>query len=131
MGKTDALLKEMGGNLAESIGVRTGPVRAFPVPPRPGIPTASPKDGFSRDRSAGEMLLTNIVPDPDQPRKDFDQGAIERLSESIKAGDCSSHFEYVGTPSLPSTSSSSANADTARPCSPGSPRCRASSSRVS
>jgi len=85
MGKTDSLLKEMGGNLAESIGVRTGPVRAFPVPPRPGIPTASPKDGFSRDRSAGEMLLTNIVPDPDQPRKDFDQGAIERLSESIKA----------------------------------------------
>ena len=28
MGKTDALLKEMGGNLAESIGVRSGPVRA-------------------------------------------------------------------------------------------------------
>ena len=74
MGKTDALLKEMGGNLAESIGVRSGPVRTFPVPRRPGIPTASPKDGFSRDRSAGEMLLSNIVPDPAQPRKTSTKG---------------------------------------------------------
>ena len=85
MGKTDALLKEMGGNLAESIGVRSGPMQAFSVPPKPEIGKVSPKDGYSRDRSAGEMLLANIVPDPDQPRKEFDQAAIERLSESIKA----------------------------------------------
>jgi ParB family chromosome partitioning protein len=85
MGKTDALLKEMGGNLAESIGVRSGTVHAFAMQPKLHIGKASPKDGFTRDRSAGEMLLSNIVPDPDQPRKEFDQGAIDRLSESIKA----------------------------------------------
>ena len=85
MGKTDALLKEMGGNLAESIGVRSGSFRSFPAAPKPDIPTASPKDGYARNRAAGEMLLANIVPDPEQPRKEFDQGAIERLSESIKA----------------------------------------------
>jgi ParB family chromosome partitioning protein len=85
MGKTDTLLKEMGGNLAESIGVRTAPVRAFPLGAVSGPGKASQKDGYTRDRSAGEMLLANIVPDPEQPRKEFDQGAIERLSESIKA----------------------------------------------
>ena len=54
MGKTDALLKEMGGNLAESIGVRTGTFRTVPPSPKPGISATSPKDGFTRDRSAGE-----------------------------------------------------------------------------
>jgi ParB family chromosome partitioning protein len=86
MGKSDALIREMGGNLAESIGVRTGPLRAFPPGPKPaGVPQASPKDGFSRNRAAGEMLLANIVPDPDQPRREFEPGSIERLCESIKS----------------------------------------------
>jgi ParB family chromosome partitioning protein len=85
MGKSEALLKEMGGNLAESIGVRAAPLRHFSVTPKPEIPTVSPKDGFTRNRAAGEMLLENIVPDPTQPRKEFDAAAIERLSESIKA----------------------------------------------
>lgn len=85
MGKLDALLKEMSANLEESIGVRRAPVRTLTISPKPGIPEASPKDGFTRHRAAGEMLLENIIPDPDQPRKEFDPGAVERLSESIKA----------------------------------------------
>ena len=43
MGKTDALLKEMGSNLAESIGVRSGPVRAFSMPPRQKSARPRPK----------------------------------------------------------------------------------------
>jgi ParB family transcriptional regulator, chromosome partitioning protein len=86
MSKSEALLKEMGGNLAESIGVRSGSFRAFPVvASTQEIPTVSPKDGFTRNRAAGEMLLANIVADPTQPRKEFDPSAIERLAESIKA----------------------------------------------
>lgn len=85
MGKTDALLKEMGANLAESIGVRSAPLRTVGTSPKQGIPSVSPKDGFTRNRAAGEMLLENIIPDPEQPRKEFDPGAIERLAESIKA----------------------------------------------
>lgn len=85
MGKADALLKDLGGNLAESIGVRTGSFRAHPSHSTTEIPTVSPKDGFTRNRAAGEMLLENIIPDPSQPRKEFEPGAIERLSESIKS----------------------------------------------
>lgn len=84
MAKVDALLREMGANLAESIGVRSEPQRTILEAGR-GLPTASPKDGFTRHRAAGEMLLENIIPDPEQPRKEFEPGAIERLSESIKA----------------------------------------------
>src|SRR5262245_11248422 len=85
MSKSEQILRQMGGNLAESIGVRNGPSR--PILPRPAeaVAGASPKDGFTRNRAAGEMLLENIVPDPDQPRKEFDPAAIERLAESIKA----------------------------------------------
>jgi ParB family chromosome partitioning protein len=85
MGKTEALLKEMAGNLAESIGVRAGDGPPLAAQSKLPIGKASPKDGYTRDRSAGEMRLANIVPDPNQPRKEFDQEAIERLSESIKA----------------------------------------------
>jgi ParB family chromosome partitioning protein len=86
MGKADLLLKEMSGNLSESIGVRSeAPIRSFRVAAPQEIPTASPKDGFTRNRAAGEMLLENIVPDPSQPRKEFAQEAVERLAESIKA----------------------------------------------
>jgi ParB family chromosome partitioning protein len=85
MGKTDSILREMGSNLAESIGVRNGQPTAHAPRPVQGVQTASPKDGFTRHRAAGEMLLENIVPDPDQPRKEFDPAAVERLAESIKA----------------------------------------------
>lgn len=85
MAKTDALLKEIGGNLAESIGVRTPTSRPAAPHAAQGIATASPKEGFSRLRSAGEMLLSNIIPDPAQPRKEFDPDAVARLAESIKA----------------------------------------------
>src|SRR3954469_9778075 len=85
MAKTDALLREMGGNLAESIGVRNAPAAQAAPGPRQAIPTISPKDGFTRLRSAGEMLLSNIIPDPTQPRKEFEQDAIDRLAQSIKA----------------------------------------------
>ena len=74
-------------------GLETSPSRSASAP-APCVPSrcrqgrtrqASPKDGFTRNRAAGEMLLENIVPDPTQPRKEFDPAAIERLTESIKA----------------------------------------------
>jgi ParB family chromosome partitioning protein len=85
MAKTDALLREMSGNLAESIGVRKSPANPAPAGTQQTIPATSPKDGFTRLRAAGEMLLANIVPDPSQPRREFDQDAIDRLAGSIKA----------------------------------------------
>jgi ParB family chromosome partitioning protein len=83
MGKAQTLLQDLGGNMAESLGRRTG--EAPGVSPL-SLHAASNKklDGRTRSRDAGEMLLENIIPDPTQPRKEFDADAIERLSKSLK-----------------------------------------------
>ena len=87
---SEALQKRFGANLSESLGVRSaGPVGpplprpAGPLPPV-GFPRESgPDDGRTRARDAGHMELSRIVADPDQPRKEFADEAIEHLSASL------------------------------------------------
>jgi len=76
------LQKRFGQNLGESLGVRTGPASG-PAPGGAFPRETSPDDGRSRARDAGHMELDRIVPDPDQPRKEFGDDAIERLSASL------------------------------------------------
>ena len=92
---SEALQRRFGANLSESLGVRSGMPGLSgshsPLPlPRPGGPAAAglpretgPDDGRTRARDAGHMELSRIVPDPDQPRKEFDDDAIERLAASL------------------------------------------------
>lgn len=89
---SEALQRRFGSNLSESLGVRNSPpVLPGQAPlPRPtnsppgGFPRESgPDDGRTRARDAGHMELSRIVPDPDQPRKEFDEDAIERLAASL------------------------------------------------
>lgn len=90
---SEALQRRFGANLSESLGVRSAPAGPMGSPsplPRPGgqpgvgFPRESgPDDGRTRARDAGHMELSRIVPDPDQPRKEFDTDAIERLAASL------------------------------------------------
>ncbi len=41
-------------------------------------------EGRKQLRDACSIRLDRIIPDPDQPRKEFDAGALERLAESLK-----------------------------------------------
>lgn len=90
------LQRRFGRNLSESLGVRTiepagstSPADQFPgetVHQFPGEtvqPVASPDDGRTRAREAGHMEIERIVPDPDQPRKEFSAEAIDRLARSL------------------------------------------------
>ena len=84
----DAIQRRFGSNLSESLGVRSpqsGGSSPLPArPPEGQFPRESgPDDGRTRARDAGHMELSRIVPDPDQPRKEFDDDAIERLAASI------------------------------------------------
>ena len=106
----------MGGNLAESIGVRTW-LRCRPPSHQQAIPAASPKDGFTRHRAAGEMLLETSFRTPTS-RKEFDPEAIERLAESIRAKGLLQPIRVRWDAGSASTSSSSAKAL------PGGNRCR-------
>ncbi len=84
---SDALQRRFGQNLSESLGVRS------PQPATPPALTRTPgnqfpresgrDDGRTRAREAGHMELARIVADPDQPRKEFSDEAIERLSASL------------------------------------------------
>jgi ParB family chromosome partitioning protein len=81
MGVAEKLERKFGENLGESLGVR----KVIPIT-REGereIPTSGPDDGRTRNRQAGFMEISNIIPDPNQPRKDFPQESIERLAASI------------------------------------------------
>ncbi len=83
----ESLQRRFGQNLSESLGVRAGglggggmggpsTVGAFPR-------ETGPDDGRTRARDAGHMEIDRIVPDPDQPRKEFSEDAIDRLSASL------------------------------------------------
>jgi ParB family chromosome partitioning protein len=89
----DSIHRRFGQNLSESLGVRSGG-----NPPAPGVQfpresqspnsfghpaQTSPDDGRTRNREAGHMEIDRIVPDPDQPRKEFSADAIDRLSASL------------------------------------------------
>ncbi|MFM9965740.1 MAG: ParB/RepB/Spo0J family partition protein [Planctomycetaceae bacterium] len=79
MASTRSLLDGFRGHLDESIGVRT-------TESRPQLsPIASPKDiGRRSNRSFGRIEIERIQPDPQQPRTEFDDEALERLAASIR-----------------------------------------------
>ncbi|MGL4461205.1 MAG: ParB/RepB/Spo0J family partition protein [Planctomycetia bacterium] len=76
------------GNMQASLGIRpeAPETKTITGPATPAVEgRMDPRDGYSRNRQAGDMEIGRIVPDPDQPRKEFDPEALERLAASIKA----------------------------------------------
>jgi ParB family transcriptional regulator, chromosome partitioning protein len=80
MAKDKDILQRFGANLAESMGAGRATSPATPVPSAMGK-----HDGVSRLRAAAEIEVGRIVADPEQPRTEFDPGAIARLAESLKS----------------------------------------------
>lgn len=80
MGKFDSLMKSMGGGLNESIGIREG---HSTLPTYGGGAYDAPKTDFVRNRSVGEIDPSEVIPDPNQPRKHFAEEEIDRLSADI------------------------------------------------
>ena len=80
----ESLQRRFGQNLSESLGVRAGAGGGIgPVPGGAFPRETGPDDGRTRARDAGHMEIDRIVPDPDQPRKEFGDDAIERLAASL------------------------------------------------
>ena len=79
MASVSDLLKQASGNLDESMGVRA-------VDLRPTLtPVPDPKDVGRRPmRNVGQVDVNQVMPDPDQPRVEFSEEALERLAESIR-----------------------------------------------
>lgn len=78
MTSTRTLLGKLNEQFEESVGVRKLDLK--PVL----SPVASLKDAGRRPvRQFGKINIEQVVPDPDQPRQEFDKDAVERLSKSI------------------------------------------------
>jgi ParB family chromosome partitioning protein len=88
----DKLVKMAGGNMAESMGARSGAGSDMAQAPDPGaVPPGSARvasgryDGVKAFREARLIPIDKLVPDPDQPRKTFTDESIDRLADSLRA----------------------------------------------
>ena len=70
--------------MAESVSQRVDPMTANATDAGVTAPYTGPGAGITRLAGACTLLLENIVPDPTQPRTEFDQAELDRLAESIK-----------------------------------------------
>ena len=77
MASTRKLLESLDDNFSDSVGVRK-------VDLKPVLsPIASQKDAGRRPvRQFGRIAVDQVIPDPDQPRLEFDADAIERLAKT-------------------------------------------------
>jgi ParB family chromosome partitioning protein len=87
MGKLDELRRSAVGNIDESMGAGRAPAPGVIH----GVSAAAPRgvparlQGVTRSNSAAEVPLARIIPDPSQPREEFDPEALQRLAESPKS----------------------------------------------
>jgi ParB family chromosome partitioning protein len=80
MSKLDALKRLAGGNAAESM---SRPAMHGASAPPPLVPPDR-LQGVVRSKAAAEIPVDRIVPDPDQPREEFDADALAHLAESLR-----------------------------------------------
>jgi ParB family chromosome partitioning protein len=79
MATTRTTLQQVDAYVDESVGLRYTDSR----PQLSSVP--SPKDIGRRPlRDVGRIDIDQVVPDPEQPRSEFSQEAIDRLSQSIR-----------------------------------------------
>ena len=79
MANTRNTLERIQSKLDESMGVRSQDTK-------PQLsPVASAKDvGRRALRNFGTLAIDSVIPDPDQPRTEFNEEEIERLAQSIR-----------------------------------------------
>ncbi len=79
--KAHTLARQLGPGLADSIGAREGESM---VPTARPDNIAAPPANFTRSRSAGEIDIDEVMPDPGQPREYFDEEQLCQLGQDIK-----------------------------------------------
>ena len=67
-------------NIDESIGLRAGESSV----PSYAVHDDPPPTNYRMDRTVGDIDITEVFPDPDQPRKEFDEQGLLRFGEEIR-----------------------------------------------
>jgi ParB family transcriptional regulator, chromosome partitioning protein len=84
MSKREELLRSGGGNILSSMG--TGQNQELPTGLDPATALRRPAhlEGLTREKAAARITVDRIVRDPDQPREEFDEEALQRLADSLR-----------------------------------------------
>ncbi|AGA31650.1 ParB/RepB/Spo0J family partition protein [Singulisphaera acidiphila] len=84
MGKLEEMMRGAGTNVGESMGAgRQSPsVHRATAPAFGGVPARL--QGVLKAKDTAEIPVDRIQPDPDQPREEFDETALDHLAESLK-----------------------------------------------
>jgi ParB family transcriptional regulator, chromosome partitioning protein len=84
MSRIDKFTAKLGGHIRESMGA--APTTTGAGGPLP-TPSAGPSQyqGVTRPKEALTIPIGRIMADPDQPRKEFDEGSLDDLCSSLKA----------------------------------------------
>lgn len=86
MSKLDELRRTGAGNAAESMGAGVLGQGAVHGARPAGVPSVPEHlKGVAKARNVAEIAHDRIGPDPDQPREEFEPGALNRLAESLRA----------------------------------------------
>lgn len=84
MSKREELLRSGGDNILSSMG--TGQSQELPAGLDPATALRRPAhlEGLTREKAAARIAVDRIVRDPDQPREEFDEEALQRLADSLR-----------------------------------------------
>jgi ParB family transcriptional regulator, chromosome partitioning protein len=85
MAKLDELMKASRAVASESMGAPRPSTPMHGASPPPAGQTPERLKGIVRSKNAAEIPVDRIGPDPDQPREEFDEDALDRLAESLKS----------------------------------------------
>jgi ParB family chromosome partitioning protein len=78
------LLKKVGTNIDESLGGAGVRDLLSGDGTEAAVAVAGSTVGRGRNRQAGTVDITLVIPDPDQPRKEFPEEGLQRLADSLK-----------------------------------------------
>jgi ParB family chromosome partitioning protein len=85
MAKLDELMKASRSVASESMGAPRSPAPMHGASTTPAAQTPERLKGIIRSKNVAEIPVERIGPDPDQPREEFDDEALNRLAESLKS----------------------------------------------
>jgi ParB family transcriptional regulator, chromosome partitioning protein len=84
MSGIERFTSRLGGNIRESMGAAGSTGAGGPLPTAATAAGPSQYHGVTRPKDALTIPLDRIVPDADQPRKEFDEGPLAELAASLK-----------------------------------------------
>lgn len=81
MASTRSVLEQIDSHVAESMGLRDGAAIRPALSPIP----AARDIGRRATKGFGRIAVEQVMPDPAQPRTEFDEESVTRLAESLRA----------------------------------------------